>query len=182
MKHKMGDINVYSGPMKCGKSQRILEEARRQIIAGKKIQFFKPELDKRAGNNVIMDRNGNEAYATNIVKIDEIEHYDADIYFIDEFQFLDGNVECIKEMAAKGKKFYISGLSLTSELKPFGKMGELMCIADNVNMLTAICEVCKNDNAVYNYYKGKKNTDIVIGDSEYMSVCRNCYNKLVNNI
>ena len=26
----MGDINVYTGPMKCGKTQKILDEARRQ--------------------------------------------------------------------------------------------------------------------------------------------------------
>lgn len=176
----MGDINVYSGPMKCGKSQKIMDEARRQMIAGKKIQFFKPTLDTRFGNDCIKDRNGNTTYANNISKIDELEHYDADAYFIDEFQFLEGNIDCIKRMVSKGKKFYISGLTATSELKPFGKMGDLMCIADNINIMTSICEVCRNDNAVYNYYKGKKTTDIVLGDSEYLPVCRECYYKLIN--
>ena len=28
----MGDINVYTGPMKCGKTQKILDEAKRQDI------------------------------------------------------------------------------------------------------------------------------------------------------
>ena len=31
----MKNINVFSGPMKCGKSQKILDEANRQKIAGK---------------------------------------------------------------------------------------------------------------------------------------------------
>lgn len=31
----MGDINVFSGPMKCGKSMHILNEFNRQLIAGK---------------------------------------------------------------------------------------------------------------------------------------------------
>ena len=34
----MGDINVYTGPMKCGKTQKILDEAQRQEIAGKNIK------------------------------------------------------------------------------------------------------------------------------------------------
>ncbi len=37
-----------------------------------------------------------------------------------------------------------------------------MCIADDIKMMTAICEVCKNDNAVYSYFKGNKTQDIVI--------------------
>ena len=35
-------------------------------------------------------------------------------------------------------------------------MGDLLCIADNVKMMTAICEICKNDNAVYSYLKEVK--------------------------
>ena len=41
----MSDINVFTGPMKSGKSQVIINEANRQKIAGKKIQMFKPKLE-----------------------------------------------------------------------------------------------------------------------------------------
>ena len=37
---KVGDINVFTGPMKCGKTQKILDEAQRQQIAGKNIKVF----------------------------------------------------------------------------------------------------------------------------------------------
>ena len=79
-----------------------------------------------------------------------------------------------------GKKFFISGLNLTAEKKPFGKMGDLMCIADNVELMTSVCEICKNDNAIFSFFKGNKSGDIYIGDSEYIPVCRTCYNKLKN--
>ena len=46
----MGDINVYTGPMKCGKSNKIIEEAKRQMIAGKQIKIFKPQIDTRLYN------------------------------------------------------------------------------------------------------------------------------------
>ena len=175
----MGIINVYTGPMKCGKSQKIFNELKRQLIAGKNIKVFKPLLDNRAGDAVISTRAGNSINAINIQSINELEKYDADSYFIDEFQFLKGDIQTIDKMAAEGKKFYIAGLNLTSEKKTFGKMGDLMCIADNIKMMTSICECCKSENAVYSYCKTKKDGDILIGDSQYMPVCSSCYEKLI---
>lgn len=178
----MGDINVFTGPMKCGKTQKMLNELDRQMIAGKDIKVFKPTIDNRFGNNIVQTRSGNKVDAINIDSIDELQNYNADIYFIDEFQFLSGNVDTIEKMATEGKKFYISGLNLTAEKKTFGKMGDLMCLADNVQMMTSICEICKNESAIFSYFKGTKDNDILIGDSEYIPVCRSCYNKLTKNI
>ena len=177
----MGDINVFTGPMKCGKTQKMLNELDRQIIAGKDIKVFKPTIDNRFGNDVVQTRSGNKVNAININSIDELQNYNADIYFVDEFQFLSGNVDVIEKMATEGKKFYISGLNLTAEKKTFGKMGDLMCLADNVQMMTSICEICKNESAIFSYFKGKKDSDVFIGDSEYIPVCRSCYNKLTKN-
>ena len=177
----MGYINVYTGPMKCGKSEKIFDELKRQLIAGKDIKVFKPLLDNRAGDAVIYKRVDNSITAINIEEISELENYEADSYFIDEFQFLKGDVHTIDKMATAGKKFYIAGLNLTSEKKIFGKMGDLMCIADNIEMMTSICEVCKCEEAVFTYFKGRKDTDIMVGDAEYIPVCRECYDKLMNS-
>lgn len=174
----MGDINVFVGPMKSGKSQRMFSELHRQEIAGKNTLIFKSCIDTRVGKQYISTRAGEKLRAINISNIEELENYNADVYFIDEFQFLKGDVSTIEKLAQNGKKFYISGLNLTSEKKPFGKMGELMCFADNVQYLTSVCEICKCDNAIFSYYNGKKDTDIVVGDKEYIPVCRACYNKL----
>lgn len=174
----MGDINVFTGPMKSGKSQRMFNELHRQEIAGKDILIFKPQLDDRVGKQYISTRAGEKIEAINIKNIEDIANYNSDVYFIDEFQFLQGDVSIIEKLAQKGKKFFISGLNLTSEKKPFGKMGELMCFADNVQLLTSVCEICKCDNAIFSYYTGEKDTDIVVGDKEYIPVCRTCYNKL----
>ena len=178
----MGIINVNTGPMKCGKSQKIFNELKRQLIAGKNIKVFKPLLDNRAWDAVISTRAGNSINAINIQNIAELENYDADSYFIDEFQFLKGDIQTIDKMASEGKKFYIAGLNLTSEKKTFGKMGAVMCIADNIEMMTSICEVCKSEEAVFTYYKGQKNTDIMVGDAEYIPVCRKCYEKLMHHM
>ena len=158
----------------------MLNELERQSITRKILKIFKPTIDNRFGNNIVQTRSGKKIDAININSIDELQNYTADIYFIDEFQFLDGNVETIEKLASDGKKFFISGLNLTAEKKPFGKMGDLMCIADNVELMTSVCEICKNDNAIFSFFKGNKSGDIYIGDSEYIPVCRTCYNKLKN--
>ena len=160
------------------KREKMLNELERQSITGKILKIFKPTIDNRFGNNIVQTRSGKKIDAININSIDELQNYTADIYFIDEFQFLDGNVETIEKLASDGKKFFISGLNLTAEKKPFGKMGDLMCIADNVELMTSVCEICKNDNAIFSFFKGNKSGDIYIGDSEYIPVCRTCYNKL----
>lgn len=174
----MADINVYSGPMKCGKTQQILNEYKRQLIAGKKVKMFKPAIDTRAGKNVVASRNGIDIPAIVINKIADLQKYEADVYCIDEFQFLKGNVKVIEKMASEGKKFFIAGLNLTAEKKPFGKMADLMVIADNIQLFTSICDNCKNDNAVYTYFEGGKDTDIVIGDKQYKALCRHCYDEM----
>jgi len=173
----MGNINVFTGPMKCGKSQKIFDEFTRQQIAEKNIKVFKPNIDTRTSNNV-KSRARNGIDAINITTINELENYDADTYFIDEFQFLTGDINVIEKMASRGKRFFIAGLNLTAEKKPFGKMGDLLCIADNIQMLTSVCDNCKNDNAIFTFYKGKKTSDILVGDSEYLALCRTCYDKL----
>lgn len=174
----MNNINVYAGPMKSGKSSTIISEANSLLNSGEKIQVFKPTIDDRFGTDVVMDRNGNQIEAINISKIEDIEKYDADSYFIDEFQFLGGDLNTIERLAKKGKKFYIAGLNLTAEKKVFGKMGELMNIANNVNLFTAKCDCCGKD-AIYTYCSAKKDGDILVGsDDIYKAVCSDCYDKL----
>ena len=176
----MENINVFTGPMKSGKSSNIISKANSLIDKGEKVQVFKPSIDDRFGTDVVMDRNGNKISAVNISKIEEIANYEADSYFIDEFQFLNGDLSVIEKMAQKGKKFYIAGLNLTTDKKVFGRMGDLIKVSNNVKVLTARCDCCGKDNAIYSFCSINKNGKILIGDDIYMAVCSNCYDKLSN--
>lgn len=177
----MGIINVFSGPMKSGKSSNLIKEAKKLKSEGKSIKLFKPLIDNRFSENNVVDRNGNSFPAINIERIEDIEKYDADIYLIDEFQFLDGEISTIQNLANKGKRFYIAGLNLTTEKKSFGKMGDLLSLSDNVEMLNAKCDCCGADNAIYTYCTVEKTGDILVGEDMYMAVCSECYTKLTNN-
>jgi len=56
-------------------------------------------------------------------------------------------------------------------------MPQLLAIADNVEKFTSICHDCAEENAIYSYFLGKKDTDIVVGNHEYIPLCRKCMQK-----
>lgn len=174
----MGQITVYTGPMFSGKTNALLSAYERAAIAGKKVKAFKPSIDDRFGTNVIKSRRFGEIEATCISSLKELKKHDAEVYIIDEFQFLDGDIKIIQDLADdKGKTFYISGLDMTAEKKPFGIMPQLLAVADKVEKFVAICNDCKKENGTYSYFLGKKDTDIVVGNHEYIPLCRNCMQK-----
>ena len=169
------NINVFYGPMKCGKTTKLLNEFKIQQDFGYDVKLFKPSIDTRFDKNKIVSRTGSSANAINIDSIDDLKNYSADVYLIDEFQFLDGNLEIIQNLANQGKKFFIYGLNLTSDKKNFGKMNEIINMADSCNLITSTCQICQKETALFSFFKGEKNTDIVLGDEEYIPVCANCY-------
>ncbi len=170
-----GKIVVYTGPMFSEKSAELITAYGRAQLAHRSVGAFKPKIDDRFGNDVIRSRKIGEIPAINIQDVHELLSYDVDVYIIDEFQFLTGDVTIIDDMANRGKKFFIAGLDKTAEGKPFGLMPDLLAIADEVKKLTAVCVDCSKDDddgAVNSFFLGKKDADIVIGNSEYVPLCR----------
>ncbi len=171
----MGQINVFTGPMFSGKTNSLLSAYERATIAKKTVRAFKPKIDTRFGDTVIKSRRFGEIQAICINSLSDLKKYESDVYIIDEFQFLEGDVNVIQDLAdRKNKIFYISGLDMTAEKKPFGLMPNLLAIADHIEKFVSICHDCSEENAIYSYYLGKKDTDIVIGNHEYIPLCRKC--------
>ncbi len=174
----MGQITVYTGPMFSGKTNLLLGAYERATIAHKKVLAFKPKIDDRFGENVIKSRRFGKIEAINLTSIDELKKFNSDVYIIDEFQFLKGDIRTLVDMCdEKDKSFFIGGLDMTAERKPFGLMPELLSIADHIVKCVAICNDCAEENAVYSYYLGKKDVDIVVGNTEYIPLCRKCMSK-----
>lgn len=174
-------ITVFTGPMRCGKTSRLIEEYNKLKYSNKIIQMFKPTIDTRFEKDFVKDRNSNEVSCININSMKDLLFYKdkVDIFFIDEFQFLNGDINDLLYLQKLGKIFYIAGLNLTAERKPFGLMDSLLCIADNIIHLDAICNDCKEPNAKYSFCTVKKFGDILVGDEQYIPVCPNCYNKRI---
>ena len=177
----MGLINIYTGPMKCGKTTKLIDKYNDLIDYGKKCMMFKPCIDNRFSDTEVVSRDGESVRCINIETIYDLIPYKdlCDYFFIDEFQFIQGQDLhiIINSFIDEGKIFYISGLNLTSERKPFGNMPQLLALADEVEYMEAKCDNC-GKSAIYTYCKNNKKDDILVGDEEYLALCHKCYKEM----
>lgn len=179
----MGKLVIFTGPMKSGKTTRLINTYQDEVKLGRRCFLFKPELDNRFSAEEVVSRDGLSIPAISISRIDDIERYGfiGNSFFIDEFQFLGGDINVILNLLDKNKSVYISGLNLTSDRTIFGLMGHIMPYANEINILTGNCDNCNKFNSgVYTYCKTSKSSDILVGDTEYMCVCPSCYKELTN--
>lgn len=169
-------ITTYTGPMFSGKSTGLLN-AYENIWNKKNIIAFKPKIDNR-DYGVIKCRNMSiEIPAICINDLSEIKNYvtgTTRTIFIDEAQFLTGNVEEIINLSVyQDIDFYISGLNMTSEQRPFGIMPNILAISQEIYIYEAVCFDC-NKKAQYSYYEYKKEEDNVVGNDGYVPLCGKC--------
>lgn len=148
MKHYTGQIEVVCGSMFSGKTEELIRRVRRAIIARQKIQVFKPQVDDRYGINDVTSHNGENVEALAVAEardiLDLIED-DTTVVAIDEAQFFDEQIVDVAEtLANRNIRVIVAGLDTDFRGEPFGMMPELMCRAEEVTKLRAICVVCAN--------------------------------------
>ncbi len=138
-----GSIEVICGCMFSGKTEELIRRVRRAIIARQKVQVFKPALDTRYSITEVKSHNGLGVEAQPVRSAREILHYvkpDTTVVAIDEAQFFDDDLPRVANyLADAGKRVICAGLDLDFRGEPFGPMPVLLCIAERVDKLSAIC-------------------------------------------
>lgn len=179
-------FEVITGPMSCGKTEELLRRIKRCIIAQKKVKVISPAIDTRSKGDYIESRNGLWLDAINVKNArDILSHICADdeIIAIDEIQFFDMEiVSVVRKLIEHGKRVISSGLDLDFRGEPFGAMPELLCLADKVDKLTAVCMKCGSDHAtrtqrLINGFPADKSSPVIMigGDETYEARCLKCY-------
>jgi len=175
-----GSIEVICGPMFSGKTEELIRRLKRAIIAKNKILVFKPEIDNRYSDNLIVSHNKNSIESITIKdekKLLDIPN-DINIIGIDEIQFFNKNIVdiCI-QLANRNKRVIISGLDKDFKGKPFGIMPNILSEAEYISKLNAICNICGN----YAFFTKRISTDkeqILLGElDKYEANCRSCFYK-----
>ena len=184
-KKKSGSIEVITGGMFSGKTEELIRRVRRAQIVSQKVQVFKPRLDYRGGEEKVSSHNGVQLDATPVEDARQIlglVDSDTTVVAIDEAQFFDKDiVDVVKKLANNDKRVIIAGLDMNFRGEPFGFMGDLMAIADEMAKLHAICQVCGEDASFsQRLINGKPAsydapTVLVGGSDVYQARCRHCY-------
>lgn len=179
-------FEVITGPMSCGKTEELLRRIKRCIIAQKKVKVISPEIDTRSKGDYIESRNGLWLDAINVKNARDILSHitsEDEIVAIDEIQFFDMEiVSVVRKLIEHGKRVIASGLDLDFKGEPFGAMPELLCLADKVDKLSAVCMKCGSDNAtrtqrLINGFPADKSSPLIMigGDETYEARCLKCY-------
>ena len=183
-----GRIEVVAGVMFSGKSEELIRRVRRALIAKHRVRVFKSHLDERyEGVYRVSSHTGVSVDAEPIDRAEEIlravgDATDIDVVAIDEAQFLDaGIVEVATHLAERGMRVILTGTDTDFRGEPFGMMGHLMAIAEDVTKLQAICVVCgdlacRNQRLVDGRPARWDMPVVMVGGSEsYEARCRRCF-------
>lgn len=140
-----GWMEVVCGSMFSGKSEELVRRLRRAQIARQKVVVFKPKLDNRYDANDVVSHDGNRITAIPVESSGEILRLvgDAEVVGIDEAQFFDaGIVDVALRLADQHRRVVIAALDMDFKNEPFGPMPHLLAVAEFVDKLQAVCQVC----------------------------------------
>ena len=143
--HAGGWLEVVCGPMFSGKSEELIRRLRRAEIAGQRALVIKPVVDDRYDVGHVVSHAGAKMRAVTAESSAEVARLAAgyDAIGVDEVQFFDdGIVETIELLVRRGTRVIAAGLAQDFRGLPFGPMPTLLCVADYVDKLEAVCHRC----------------------------------------
>ena len=179
-KEQFGWIEVICGSMFSGKTEELIRRLKRAKFARQKVEIFKPAIDVRYDEEMVVSHDSNEIRSTPVPAAANIPILadGCDVVGIDEAQFFDDEiVRVCNDLANKGVRVIVAGLDMDFKGNPFGPMPNLMATAEYVTKVHAICTRTGN-LAQYSYRKSTSDSLVLLGEvDEYEPLSRAAYYK-----
>ena len=177
-KEQFGWIEVICGSMFSGKTEELIRRLKRAQFAKQKVEIFKPSIDVRYDEEMVVSHNKNEIRSTPVPAAANIRilAQGCDVVGIDEAQFFDDELPYVcNTLANKGIRVIVAGLDMDFQGNPFGPMPALMAMAESVTKVHAVCVKCGSP-AMYSYRLVPNDARILLGEMEsYEPRCRHCF-------
>lgn len=179
-KEQFGWIEVICGSMFSGKTEELIRRLKRAQFARQKVEIFKPTVDVRYNEEMVVSHDANEIRSTPVPAAANIPILadGCDVVGIDEAQFFDDEiVRVCNDLANKGVRVIVAGLDMDFKGNPFGPIPNLMATAEYVTKVHAVCTRTGN-LAQYSYRKSKSDNLVLLGEvDEYEPLSRAAYYK-----
>ena len=181
---KNGYLEIILGCMFSGKTSSLREIYKQYRLCDIKCLVINYKGDTRYSDVELSTHDGKTmpcSFAECLFDLEDshdLLSYDA--ILINEGQFFADLVPFVqKYVNINNKKIHICGLDGDFKKQKFGSIIDLIPEADNYVKLTALCIKCKNGNrAIFTHRLVDSDAQTLIGSSEYIPVCRSCYNNL----
>jgi thymidine kinase len=181
-----GHLVVYTGPMFCGKTSRLIADLTRyaDILPESKVVMVNHAFDVRDRASVISSHSSTyKGLSSKITVLSNFSLQDLDlsayaIIGIDEAQFFEDLIPAVELLLQAGKQVYVAGLDSDYRRQIFGHVHELLHMADTFVKLEAICTSCLTGNrerveAAFTAKRLRQGPIVTVGGSEtYYPVCR----------
>lgn len=178
---QFGWIEVICGSMFSGKTEELIRRLKRAQFAKQKVEIFKPTVDNRYADDMVVSHDENEIRCTPVPASSNIllMATEIDVVGIDEAQFFDDEiVNVCNELANRGTRVIVAGLDMDFQGKPFGPMPHLMATAEYVTKVHAICTKTGN-LAHYSHRKVAGDKLVLLGQvHEYEPLSRAAYHRI----
>lgn len=163
-----------------GKTEELIRRLKRAQFAKQRIEIFKPQIDTRYDNEMVVSHDANEIRSTPVPIASNIRLLanDVDVVGIDEAQFFDDEIVAVcNDLANRGIRVIVAGLDMDFKGNPFGPMPALMATAEYVTKVHAVCT--RTGNLANYSFRKTTNEDIVfLGETqEYEPLSRAAYYK-----
>jgi thymidine kinase len=198
--NKKAYLELITGPMYSGKTTKILEIYKHYHFCSKSVAVINHSADTRYHESMLSSHDKVMIPCIQTEKISDVwfytnldeefnallgEHHiklrNADVILINEAQFFGDLYVCVIDMLNEKKKVFVSGLDGDFERKKFGQILDLYPLCDKVTKLSALCGLCKNgEPGIFSLRLNKETSQILIGNDNYIPVCRECYEKQKN--
>jgi thymidine kinase len=183
-------LELLIGPMFAGKSSAIQSIVRRHQSLGWKVFVITNSLDKRYSDEPMIvnhDKQMMPAVATDkLMPLLESQSYkESRLVVVEEAQFFSDLVPFIEAVVDKGGKHaVVVGLDGDADRRPFGRVLDLVPMADRVTKLTAMCKYCGDGTpAIFTFAHNPATEAAIAGgsvinvgsDEKYVPLCRKHY-------
>ncbi len=173
-------ITLNVGSMFAGKTSTMLHQLKREKLKGKSVLLFRPDMDNRGmiTHDLVEQHEITEQFCVantlpNREQWKELKRL-YDVIGIDEGQFY-SNLFSFVRMAENDVDIFIASLNGSSEKEPFPQVSALIPHVEIINKLNAVCIDCGSDYGSFSHYIGSDKKELLkVGDSEYVSLCREC--------
>jgi thymidine kinase len=180
-------ITLIYGPMFSGKTTKLIQLYKTTMTKNKNCIAINYELDTRYGKNKIISHDGLAIDCYSIIDLDKFITNsetkeliaNADYIFINEAQFFETiHTSVLYLNETLGKNVILCGLDLDYKRQKFGSMMELLVRATNVFKMTGKCANCSGASCYSHRIVNNTNYfQILIGTTDYIPLCENCYIK-----